>query len=307
MTTTAIGMATTIIAGPLIASQLNGWTKGKSSLSTSNHTISTTNGKYCTTSCGDFRMFHGMLALFFVNGIFNGIIGVLLDSNTMEAIEVHTKEASFGKQRVFGAVAFFFGSLIAGATTAGVLLLVGLPFYLFVVVQIEKRYKELDNGKNSTSNKTIGENKERLPGLKLVKLSIKTCFKPYNLFILSRSFLQGIFMFILYSFLFLHMEQQMNASVSMIGLSAVAANIGEVFIFPLSKSILERFGKENCFLLSLLSTGVRCILLGICTNAWLILPIQLLHSISYGLFYTAMFELLTLISPKEIFSALCLV
>ena len=145
---------------------------------------------------------------------------------------------------------------------------------------------------------------ERLSGLDLTKLVIKTCFKPYNFFLLFSSFLQRIFIVVIYNFLFLHMKDVSNPSITVMGFSSVAANIGEVFIFPLAKSIIERFGRENCFLFSLFVTGLRAILLGICTNHWLFFPIQFLHSFSFGLFYTSIVELLNLISPKEIFSTM---
>ena len=78
--------------------------------------------------------------LFIVNGIFNGIIAVFLDSNTIQAIEVLSEkgEGNFGQQRVFGAIAFAFGSVGAGATTATVLLLAGNILY---IVQNELTFK----------------------------------------------------------------------------------------------------------------------------------------------------------------------
>ena len=93
----------------------------------------------------------------------------------------------------------------------------------------------------------------------------------------------------------------MRSKDSILGLSVAAANIGAVLLFPLSKSIIQRFGKENCFLFSLFTNGIRFVLLGYCTNPWLTLPIQLLHSFGFALFFSAMIELLTQISPKEIF------
>ena len=144
---------------------------------------------------------------------------------------------------------------------------------------------------------------ERLSGLDLTKLVIKTCFKPYN-FLLFSSLLQRIFIVVIYNFLFLHMKDVSNPSITVMGLSVMDANIGEVFIFPLAESIIERFGRENCFLFSLFVTRLRAILLGICTNQWLFFPIQFLHSFSFGLYYTSIVELLTLISPKEIFSTM---
>ena len=70
--------------------------------------------------------------LFIANGIFNGIIAVFLDSNTIQAIEVLSEkgEGNFGQQRVFGAIAF--------ATTATVLLLAGNILY---IVQNELTFK----------------------------------------------------------------------------------------------------------------------------------------------------------------------
>ena len=310
MTITTLGLAATILPAPFVAVGLNDFTRNSSSLIDHNNQTSLTDGKYCTTSCGDNRMFHGMLVLFIATGFFDGVMPVFLDSNAMHAIESHSRKTSYGKQRVFGAITFGIGSVVAGAFadsfnhaymssfsavvfTAVLFLLAGLPFYLLVVVQTDKK---------KLSKKTSNDSDDKkLAGLELAKLAIKTCFKPFNFVFLFSTFLQGTSHAIMYNFLFLHMKEYMNSKDSILGLSIVAANIGEILLFPFSKFIIQRFGKENCFIFSLFTNGIRFLLLGYCTNPWLTLPIQLLHSFGFALFYSAMIELLTQISPKEIF------
>ena len=310
-----IGMAATILPIPFVAVEWNDFTTSNSSISSylgENDTSPTsTERKYCTTSCGDSRMFHGMLVLFIVIGIFDGVLPGFLDSNAVSAIQVHTKETSYGKQRVYGAASFGIGSVIAGATsgnfrhayisnfsavifTAVPLLLAALPFCLLVVMQTEKNQSKKKRSEDVPKN-------VKLAGIELAKLALKTCLKPYNFVFLFSNFLQGTSHAIMYNFLFLHMKDYMNSKDSILGWTIVAANIGEILLFPFSKVIIRRFGKMNCFLFSMLVNGIRFILLGFCTNPWLVLPIQLLHSFAFALFFSAMIELLSGISPQEIF------
>ena len=310
ITTITIGLSATILAGPFVAVQLNDFTRNSSSLVTENNQTSTTSRKYCTTSCNDNRMFHGMLIMFISIGLFDLVMPGFLDVNAMRAIQVHPKKPSFGNQRVFGAITFGVGSVVAGALAdsfnhtymsnfSGVvfvtvlLLLVGLPFYLLVVVQTEKK-------EPSKKESEDGVQVKKLAGLELAKLALKTCFKPFNLIFLFSNFIQGISLNIMYTFLFLHMKEHMNSKDSILGLNVITSNIGEILLFPFSKALIKRFGKKNCFLFGILTNGIRFILLGYCTNPWLTLPIQLLHSFGFALFYSAMIELLTEISPKEI-------
>ena len=310
LTTITIGLSATLFALPFVAVQLNDFTRNSSSLITQNNQTTTTNEKYCTTSCNDNRMFHGMLILFIMIGLFDHVINVFLDSNTMRAIELHLKKPSFGNQRVFGAITFGVGSVVSGALAdsfnhpymsnfSGVvfitvpLLVLGLPFYMLVIMQTEKKESRQHNTEDRAQVK-------KLAGLELAKLALKTCFKPFNFIFLFSNFIQGTSLNIMYNFLFLHMKEYMNSKDSILGLTVVASNIGEILIFPFSKCLIKRFGKKNCFLFSLLTNGIRFILLGYCTNPWLTLPIQLLHSFGFALFYSSMIELLTEISPKEI-------
>ena len=310
LTTITIGLSATLFALPFVAVQLNDFTRNSSSLITQNNQTTTTNEKYCTTSCNDNRMFHGMLILFIMIGLFDHVINVFLDSNTMRAIELHPKKPSFGNQRVFGAITFGVGSVVAGALAdsfnhpymsnfSGVvfitvpLLVLGLPFYMLVIMQAEKN--------ESSSMESESKTTDRKPtGSELAKLALKTCFKPFNFVFLFSNFIQGTSHVIMYNFVFLHMKEYTNSNDSILGLTIVASNIGEILIFPFSKCLIKRFGKKNCFLFSLLTNGIRFILLGYCTNPWLTLPIQLLHSFGFALFYSSMIELLTEISPKEI-------
>ena len=151
MTIIPIGLAATILPAPFVAVRLNDFTRNSSSLIDHNNQTSLTDRKYCTTSCGDNRMFYGMLVLFIATGFFDNVMPVFLDSNAMHAIESHSKKTSFGKQRVFSTITFGIGSVVAGAFaesfnhaymssfsavvfTAVPFLLAGLPFYLLVVV-----------------------------------------------------------------------------------------------------------------------------------------------------------------------------
>ena len=90
----------------------------------------------------------------------------------------------------------YMSSFSAVVFTAVPFLLAGLPFYLFVVVQTDKK---------KLSKKTSNDSDDKkLVGLELAKLAIKTCFKPYNFVFLFSVFLQGTSHVIMYNFLFFY-------------------------------------------------------------------------------------------------------
>eukprot|EP00111_Clytia_hemisphaerica_P009051 TCONS_00026521-protein len=305
-----LGMVVTILPAPFVATQFNDF-DGNSTDDVSlnpNATRSLVGPNYCTTECGDNRMFHVMVALFISMGLFEYTLPGFIDSNVMSIVSNHPL-TNFGHQRVFGSIGFAIGSLIAGAAAdhfkhdrltnfaaavfiAVPFLLVGLPFCMYVATKASKSVQK--------EKKDDVVEEEKLTGSQLAKLTVKTCFRPYVFVYLISVLIEGVSLSFMYSFLFLHMKDEMQSTDTILGLNIAASIIGELLFFPLSKLLIARFGSMECLVVSMFVNGIRFILLAYCKNAWLTLPIQLLHGVGFALFFAAMIEIAYNVSPKEI-------
>lgn len=78
---------------------------------------------------------------------------------------------------------------------------------------------------------------------------------------------------------------------------AIQCLAGELPFFFLSSWILKRIGHVNAMTLVLAVIGVRYILYSIVVNPWLILPIEILNGITFGLAYASMASYACVIAP----------
>lgn len=73
--------------------------------------------------------------------------------------------------------------------------------------------------------------------------------------------------------------------------------LGELPFFFLSSWILKRIGHVNAMSLILAVLGVRFILYSIIKNPWLVLPVEVLNGITFGLGYASMASYACIIAP----------
>ena len=129
---------------------------------------------------------------------------------------------------------------------------------------------------------------------------LKTCGTLPNMIFLLTVFLTGICNGLMIGFFFLYMDQELNSSKTIMGLSMAFGNLGEIFIFPVSYKLIKMVGTIPCLISGIFAYFLRYIFLSIITNPWLTLPIQLLNAFCFALFVAAAIEHVVRISPKEI-------
>lgn len=78
---------------------------------------------------------------------------------------------------------------------------------------------------------------------------------------------------------------------------AIQCLVGELPFFFLSSWILKRIGHVNAMTLILAVIGIRYILYSIITNPWLVLPVEILNGITFGLAYASMASYACVIAP----------
>jgi MFS family permease len=99
-------------------------------------------------------------------------------------------------------------------------------------------------------------------------------------------FIAGIGSSLIHNYLFLYMEQ-LGANETLMGLALSVATLSELVVFSSSGRLLDRWGIRNLLLLALTTLAVRLLAYALVTNAWLVLPIQLLHGLSFSALWTA--------------------
>jgi PPP family 3-phenylpropionic acid transporter len=99
-------------------------------------------------------------------------------------------------------------------------------------------------------------------------------------------FCSGVGSSITNSFLFLYLDT-MGGSRTLMGLSLAVATVSEVVIFFYSELLLRRWKPQGLLLIALLAQVVRIFAYAIMPAPWLILPISLLHGLTFSALWTA--------------------
>ena len=108
---------------------------------------------------------------------------------------------------------------------------------------------------------------------------------PWLVFLLTL-FLNGMAAGVGNNFLFLYLDQ-LQASESLMGLSLLVATASELPIFFFGDRLLLRFGARGLLLIALGANVVRMFSYALMPAAWFVLPIHLLHGLTFSAMWTA--------------------
>ncbi|XP_070552560.1 major facilitator superfamily domain-containing protein 6-like [Ptychodera flava] len=98
------------------------------------------------------------------------------------------------------------------------------------------------------------------------------------------------------TFLFVYL-QEMGAPQVLMGLSLTVACISETPFLFFSGHIIKYIGNKGVFYLVLLSYIIRFLGYSFITNPWFVLPLELLHGITFGAMYAAVTNYGSIIAP----------
>ena len=123
-----------------------------------------------------------------------------------------------------------------------------------------------------------------------------------NIFIIS-VVIAGLSNNAMASYLFQLMHDQMNASKLTMGLANFVAGVGEILVFIYAKPISKLLrGPQTCIVASIFSYCIRFLCLSFIKNEWLVLVTQILHGISFAIFWVSAAEYTYVIAPEEIYT-----
>ena len=107
----------------------------------------------------------------------------------------------------------------------------------------------------------------------------------------------GTLHFAYFGFLFWFLED-LGSNQIILGLCLVINSISEVAMLFVSGKVINLIGHVPCLYIALLAYAVRYLCYSFLTNAWFVLPIELLHGVSFGLMYAAATAYASIIAPK---------
>ncbi|XP_077984491.1 major facilitator superfamily domain-containing protein 6-like [Glandiceps talaboti] len=114
----------------------------------------------------------------------------------------------------------------------------------------------------------------------------------FLLLVLVMGLCMGVIMVFLFVFL-----QEMGAPQVLMGLSLTVTCIAEAPFLFFSGHLIKRFGHKGVFYLVLLSYIIRFLGYSFITNPWMVLPLELLHGITFGAMYAAVTSYASIIAP----------
>ena len=242
----------------------------------------------CNTYDYSASTFWIFTSTFLLANIFLAPISSLIDSIAYDILE--DKRSLWGNQRLWGSVGYALFAMLSmsivyikGKTKVGADY--SFSFYLYsglcvlgsIIVAIVK---------TSQSLKT----RQLLENIKML-----LCMPKIAAFLLVITFI-SVFHFAVVGFLFWYLED-LGASQLIFGLCLVVNSITEILMLFASGKIINLVGHIPCLYVALLAYFVRFLCYSFLTNAWYVLPIELLHGVCFGLMYAAASAYASVIAP----------
>lgn len=206
----------------------------------------------------------------------------LVDNGVMEMLG--ERRELYGRQRVWGAIGWGMASAAAGVLIDRYGL--GIAFYSFIfffviLLGVSTRLR--------VSAGNIGQ-----PFWQGVRQL--TSNRPLMVFLVTVLF-AGIGSGIVNNYIFLYLED-LGADRTLMGLSQTVATLSEMPVFFFSAMLLRRFGARWLLLLALGAYVVRLLAYTLLPPVWLVLPINLLHGLTFSALWVAGVSYAAEVAPK---------
>jgi PPP family 3-phenylpropionic acid transporter len=99
-------------------------------------------------------------------------------------------------------------------------------------------------------------------------------------------FVSGVGSSVLSNYLFLRLND-LGATKTLMGMALAVATLSELPVFFYSGTLLKRWGARPLLVLSLFVYVFRALLISILPSAWMVLPVQLLHGLTFSITWAA--------------------
>lgn len=217
--------------------------------------------------------------------LFYNSIQPILDSLSLKLAQ-ENPQFSYGKLRIAGAAGWAFTGIITGQlidhiNTTVIFVVSAISMLLaFLFAFTIKNDKRTISSEQSFSN-------------------IKEVIKSRALiFLLSCVFLISAGASTIWYFYSIYMKEN-GASASLVGYGLSFQGLCELPLFYFSAQIIARLGIKTTLLVTVFATALRLALYGIVKNPYAALPIELLHGVSWSLFWVVCVEYVNKLVKEE--------
>ncbi|KAH7467078.1 hypothetical protein PRIC2_010796 [Phytophthora ramorum] len=199
----------------------------------------------------------------------------------------------FGKQRLYGAFGYGVGGYISGmmASAVGIkwcfTMMLGMScISLFVLVC----YIPAGYGDNDDQPRQKG----------LLWSSAKVVIRrPDVLLLFIVALATGVSGGFIDGYLFLNVYDLSDDGATIVSVFVAVETLSEIPIFFLSSSMIKRFGTAVCLFIVVVALLVRAIVYAYMEQPWYVVPLEMLHGITFGLLAATLTTYLYAASPKE--------
>jgi MFS family permease len=252
------------------------------------------------------RQFWVIVVIVLVAGACSAPCTILLDSACSAATEALGD--TYARQRMYGAIGWGTFSLVSGYCIDA--FGIGAAFILYGVLSLgtlvpsnridwapleEKLYKEKGR---TQSEPGIGASQRHIGNKEFLEKMRSLMNADAVLFFIMTS-IMGTAVGTIEGFLFLFLEDLGSNSLLM-GLTLTVTCISETGVFYWSGSIIDKLGINKCLHLCFSAFVVRLLLytsMSWWSSVWLVLPVELLHGITFGLTWSVGSKKSALIAP----------
>ncbi len=218
---------------------------------------------------------------------FDSSVLPILDSTTLRFLGKNRE--NFGRERVWGSIGF----IIAAWGIGFVLQRFGsrwfFPFYILMILSVLITLKWLPNQKANYKPAVYAN---------ISKLILK---KEWLIFSASL-LLVGLGNFAVSGFLGIFIKD-LGGNEGLVGTAAALATLTELPIMFWGNKILKRFGSWRLLLVAYLAISIRLFLYAVMPDAWWVLPISLLNSLTFGVYWIATVAYVDQMASDEIKSS----
>jgi MFS transporter, PPP family, 3-phenylpropionic acid transporter len=202
----------------------------------------------------------------------------VLDSLSLQLAR-EDKRFSYGTLRIAGAAGWSVTGIITGQMIDAIninMMFVVSTISMFLVFIFSWFLQ-----KDSTDEKETGEN-----SYKYLKEVISN---PSLIFLLVCVFLVSVSATTIWNFYSIYMKEN-GASASLVGYGLSFQGLCELPLFYFSAKIISKLGLKTTLIITVLATTLRLVLYSLITNPIAAIPIEMLHGISWSLFWVACVE-----------------
>ncbi|XP_057290349.1 major facilitator superfamily domain-containing protein 6-like [Hydractinia symbiolongicarpus] len=256
------------------------------------------------TNTSSTHVFYAMLVIGSISAPFDDPLIGYVDSAVVNVVKSSQNDATYGRQRMMGSIGFGLANLLAGYAADNytpehmskytAIFFVFLPSILLLIPVGLILFNQGDwqTNPNKSNNQVFSQ--------VLVVLKNKENWM-FFLTVVVNSIATGIN----FGFVYLLMEEYMNSTKLIMGVSMTVACATELVFLAFSSSIIKFLGGTMpATIIASLSHAIRYILISYVENPWLVLPLQGMKCLGVALFWTSAIEKVTTITEREVRSTM---